>query len=113
MVECLSFLGPLISALYLACEAVNWKTIIATWRHAPQAYLQGKRTMYLVYVQNQRNRKILKETHDYYREKLIIFNLDSNTEYKIWITAFTSIGEGKASDKVSCTTPETGTKLSY
>ena len=74
------------------------------WRHAPPAYLQGNRTIYTVYYQNKI--KTFTETQNKNKEFLEIILLKVNTEYAIWITASTTVGEGVPTTPIKCSTEE-------
>ncbi|XP_057313545.1 uncharacterized protein LOC130654910 [Hydractinia symbiolongicarpus] len=96
---------PSMSAFNFTCEGVSYSSLLLQWKHSPPAYLEGIRTKYMIYYQFEN--KIVNETHEPYKRRMELFFLKANTEYTVWMTAFTSAGEGASTEKLNCSTFET------
>ncbi|XP_057312707.1 uncharacterized protein LOC130654183 [Hydractinia symbiolongicarpus] len=96
---------PSMSAYNFTCEGVSYSSLLLQWKHSPPAYLEGIRTKYMIYYQL--GNKIVNETDEPYKRRMELFFLKANTQYTVWMTAFTSVGEGKPTEKLNCSTFET------
>lgn len=96
---------PSMSAFNFTCEGVSYSSLLLQWKHSPPAYLEGIRTKYMIYYQFEN--KIVNETDEPYKRRMELFFLKANTKYTVWMTAFTSAGEGASTEKLNCSTFET------
>lgn len=91
---------------------LNSKSIIVTWKEPPPDTQNGELQGYKIfYVKNQDDLTeddATETTVDSAARELTLGELEIWTEYKIWVLAFTSVGDGPKSSPIIVSTAEDG-----